>query len=63
MRPVLSLARLCTQALGSPEPTDDYIRKFCERAKDKLYVYDQTTSTTVRRYDSYALLWQSIFWE
>ena len=46
MRPVLSLARLCTQALGSPEPTDDYIRKFCDRAKDKLYIYDQTGVTT-----------------
>ena len=46
MRPVLSLARLCTQALGSPEPTDDYIRKFCERAKDKLYIYDQHQQTT-----------------
>lgn len=46
LRPVLSLARLCTQALGSPEPTDDYIRKFCERAKDKLYIYDQHQQTT-----------------
>jgi twinkle protein len=46
MRPVLTLARMVTQALGSPEPTDDYIRKFCERAKDKLYIYDQTGVTT-----------------
>jgi len=46
MRPVLSLARLTTQALGSPEPTEDYIRKFCERAKDKLYIYDQHQQTT-----------------
>jgi len=46
MRPVLTLARMITQALGSPEPTDDYIRKFCERAKDKLYIYDQTGVTT-----------------
>ncbi len=46
MRPVLSLARLCTQALGSPEPTDDYIHKFCDRAKDKLYIYDQLGTTT-----------------
>jgi twinkle protein len=45
MRPVLTLARMITQALGSPEPTDDYIRKFCDRAKDKLYIYDQTGST------------------
>ena len=46
MRPVLTLARMVTQALGSPEPTDDYIRKFCERAKDKLYIYDQHQQTT-----------------
>jgi twinkle protein len=55
MRPVLSLARLCTQALGSPEPTDDYIRKFCERAKDKLYVYDQLGVTTSQ--DMFATLY------
>lgn len=46
MRPVLTLARMITQALGSPEPTDDYIHKFCERAKDKLYIYDQHQQTT-----------------
>lgn len=46
MRPVLTLARMVTQALGSPEPTDDYIYKFCERAKDKLYIYDQLGTTT-----------------
>jgi twinkle protein len=46
MRPVLTLARMVTQALGSPEPTDEYIHKFCERAKDKLYLYDQHQQTT-----------------
>jgi len=46
MRPVLSLSRLISQALGSQEPTDDYIRKFCTRAADKLYIYDQTGTTT-----------------
>jgi twinkle protein len=46
MRPVLTIGRMINQTLGSPEPTDDYIRKFCERAKDKLYVYDQTGTTT-----------------
>jgi len=45
MRPVLTLSRMITQALGSPEPTDDYIRKFCSRAADKLYIYDQTGTT------------------
>jgi len=46
MRPVLTLARMVTQALGSPEPTDEYIHKFCERAKDNLYIYDQHQQTT-----------------
>ena len=46
MRPVLTLSRMITQSLGSPEPTDDYIRKFCSRAADKLYIYDQTGTTT-----------------
>ena len=46
MRPVLTLGRMLTQTLGSPEPTDDYIRKFCSRAADKLYIYDQTGVTT-----------------
>ena len=46
MRPVLTLSRMITQALGSPEPTDDYIKKFCSRATDKLYIYDQTGTTT-----------------
>jgi len=46
MRPVLSIARMIQQTLGSPEPTDEYIEKFCERAKDKLYIYDQTGSTS-----------------
>ena len=46
MRPVLTLARMITQTLGSPEPTDEFIQKFCERAKEKLYIYDQTGVTT-----------------
>jgi len=54
MRPVLSLSRLLTQALGSPEPTDDYIRKFCSRAQD-LFIYDQMGVTTSK--DMYATLY------
>lgn len=46
MRPVLTLARMVTQTLGSPEPTDDFIRKFCSRAAEKLYIYDQLGTTT-----------------
>ena len=54
MRPVLTLSRMITQALGSPEPTDEYIRKFCDRAKD-LYIYDQMGVTTSK--DIYATLY------
>jgi hypothetical protein len=46
MRPVLTLARMIQQSLKTTDPTDDYIRKFCTRASDKLYIYDQTGSTT-----------------
>ena len=57
MRPVLTLSRMITQALGSPEPTDDYIKKFCNRAADKLYIYDQTGTTTSQ--DMFATLYYS----
>jgi len=55
MRPVLTLSRMITQALGSPEPTDDYIRKFCTRAAEKLWIYDQTGTTTSQ--DMFATLY------
>lgn len=48
MRPVLTLSRMITQALGSQEPTDDYVRKFCSRAAQKLWIYDQTGVTTIQ---------------
>jgi twinkle protein len=48
---------MIAQALGSQEPTDDYIRKFCERASDKLYIYDQTGTTTSQ--DMFATLYYS----
>jgi len=41
MRPVTTLARMCRQALGSNLPTDDYVRRFCDRAGEKLWLYDQ----------------------
>lgn len=46
MRPVLTLARMITQSLESPEPTNDYIQKWTDRAKDKLFIYDQLGVTT-----------------
>jgi twinkle protein len=41
MQPVKSLARMCRQALGSNKPTDDFVQRFCNRAADKLWFYDQ----------------------
>jgi twinkle protein len=46
MRPVLTIARMCHQTLKSTDPTPEFITKFCERASEKLYLYDQTGSTT-----------------
>ena len=55
MRPVLTLARMITQSLGSPEPTDDYITKWTNRAKDLLFIYDQLGVTTSK--DMFATLY------
>jgi twinkle protein len=46
MRAVLTLSRMVQQTLKSTDPTEDYIRKFCSRAADKLWIYDQTGSTS-----------------
>lgn len=46
MRPVLTLSRMITQSLGSPEPTNEYITKWASRAADKLFLYDQLGVTT-----------------
>jgi twinkle protein len=46
MRPVLTLARMITQTLGSPEPTESYIQAWTEKAAQKLYIYDQLGTTT-----------------
>ena len=55
MRPVLTLARMITQTLGSPEPTDEFITKWANRAKDKLFIYDQLGVTTSQ--DMFATLY------
>lgn len=57
MRPVLTLSRMIAQALGSQQPTDDYVRKFCTRAAEKLWIYDQTGTTTSQ--DMFATLYYS----
>lgn len=46
MRPVLTIARMCQQTLKTTDPTPEFIVKFCTRASEKLYLYDQTGSTT-----------------
>ena len=41
MKPVTTLARMCRQALKGSNPTDDYVKRFCDRAGDRLWFYDQ----------------------
>lgn len=45
MRPVITIARMINQT-GNNNPTDIYIKDFCEKKKDSLYIYDQTGSTS-----------------
>jgi twinkle protein len=46
MKPVLTLSRMLINTLGSAEPTDEYIKTWTDRAKDKLFIYDQLGTTT-----------------
>ena len=46
MKPVLTLSRMLVNTLGSSEPTDEYIKTWTDRAKDKLFIYDQLGTTT-----------------
>lgn len=55
MRPVLTLARMLTQTLGSPEPTPEYIAAWTHKANEKLYIYDQLGVTTSQ--DMFATLY------
>jgi|TARA_R110000787_G_scaffold43646_3_gene106904 twinkle protein len=45
MRPVLQIARMIQQK-GMTDPTDQYIREFCDEYKDRLYIYDQQSTTS-----------------
>lgn len=49
MKPTATLARMCRQALGSNSPTDDYVRRFCDKAAEKLWLYDQQGTVTPKR--------------
>lgn len=41
MHPILTVNRMITQDLGSPEPTRDYVNEFIDKMKNKLYIYRQ----------------------
>ncbi|WP_200884381.1 DnaB-like helicase C-terminal domain-containing protein [Methylotenera sp. G11] len=49
MKPVTTLARMCRQALGSNKPTDEYVKRFCERGGDKLWLYNQLGTVNSER--------------
>ena len=46
MKPVLSLERMITQRLQSNQPTLGYVKEFCEKYNDKLFIYDQQGVTS-----------------
>jgi len=49
MKPVTTLARMCRQALGSNNPTGEYVKRFCERGGDKLWLYNQLGTVNSER--------------
>ena len=55
MKPVLTLSRMLTQTLGSPEPTPQYITSWVNKAKEKLWIYDQLGVTSSK--DMFATLY------
>lgn len=54
MKPVLTLSRMITQKLGDPNPTNKFLKQFCDDYQDKLYIYDQQGVTDSR--DMFAVL-------
>jgi len=49
MKPVTTLARMCRQALGSNKPTDEYVKRFCERGGNKFWLYNQLGTVSSER--------------
>ena len=49
MSPILTVTRMITQKLISPEPTPNYVDEFIDEMKDKLYIYNQTGVTTTEQ--------------
>jgi len=54
MKPVLTLSRMITQSLGDPNPTEKFLKEFCDKYLDKLYIYDQQGVTDSK--DMFAVL-------
>lgn len=54
MKPILTLSRMITQSLGDPNPTEKYMKEFCDRYNEKLYIYDQQGVTDSK--DMFAVL-------
>jgi twinkle protein len=57
MKPVLTLSRMLNMTLGSSEPTSSYITSWANKAKEKLWIYDQLGVTTSK--DMFATLFYS----
>lgn len=57
MKPVLTLSRMLNMTLGSSEPTSSYITAWANKAKEKLWIYDQLGVTTSK--DMFATLFYS----
>ena len=54
MHPMLTISRMITQRLKSPEPTPQFIDKFLDDMEGKLYIYRQDGITSTK--DMYAML-------
>jgi twinkle protein len=57
MKPVVTLGRMINMTLGSPEPTPEYVSAWVNKAKDKLWIYDQLGVTTSQ--DMFATIFYS----
>lgn len=54
MKPVLTLSRMIQQKLGSPDPTEKFLKDFCDEYMEKLFIYDQQGVTDSK--DMFAVL-------
>lgn len=49
MQPVQTLARMARQAVGTDDPSVEYLRRFCGLVSGKLWIYDQIGTVATRR--------------